>query len=245
MSRNLSFSLVLVLIGITLSFSQNEATIDSIQAKIKIVKKDNFITIYAKALNHSKTIQSELKYSILALKKSDTGNLSRNVQSGEFSMEVDEEKLLSTQQLNIGNKDIIKVYLFVRKNKVLISKDSLFISAVDEIYNTSAVKESDMEMSGLVVENTMTKLGKDFYDFFGQVKQLNNVKYPFIIIINEKPALGGRNSEVSIVINDQIIYRFRTQPKEEYLYNQAQEANRKIYNYYIKSKTLKKKNKLF
>jgi len=237
--------IVTFLFGSLLTFSQNESAKDSIVAKIKMKKKDNLIIIYGKAINYSKAIKSELKYSMLALKKDENGNLSRVIQTGEFSILIDEEKMLSKQELNINNNEEIKVYLYIRNNTKLISKDSMIISAIDKKYNTQLIDEVNLELSGLIVENTMTKLGKDFYDFFGQINQLNDINYPFIIIINEKPALGGRNSEINIMVNDEIIYRFRTQPKEDYLYSQAKEANRRVYNYHIQKKMLRKKTRVF
>ncbi len=235
------FSLSFILVG----FSQNESIKDSIKAKIEIQKSDNFVKIYAKAINQSQAIQSELKYSMLSVKKSASGNLSRSVQSGEFSIGVDEVKTLSTQQLNVESKEEIKVYLFIKKEKKVISKDTIVITAIDKKYSTKAIEESDVALYGLIVENTMTKLGKDFYDYFASINQLNGQKYPFVIIINEKPALGGRNSEINISINEEIIYRFRTQPKEEYLHQQAENASRTIYNYHVKKTMLKKKKRVF
>jgi hypothetical protein len=226
-------------------FSQNESEKDSVQAKIKFTKKDNFIEVFAEAINLSKTIQDELNYSLLLLKKNASGNLSKNLQSGEFSLMVDEVKLLSKQQFNMTDNDEIKAFLFIRKQKKVISKDTLTILSFDEKYSNKPLEENNLELSGLIVENVMTKLGKDFYDFFSQINQLTNTSYPFIIIINEKPAIGGRNSEITILINDEIIYKFRTQPKEEYLYNNALEANKRIYNYNIKRKILRKKKSVF
>ena len=226
-------------------FSQNENAKDSIKANIKLIKKDNLVTIYAEAINHSQILQSELNYVLLSLKKDTAGNLSKNVQSGEFSLRVDETKTLSRQQLNIHKKDNLKIYLYLKRNKQLISKDSINISLVDKKYSNTAIDEINMELSGLIVENTMTKLGKDFYDFFNQINQLNNTKYPFIIIINEKPALGGRNSEISIVIHNNTIYKFRTQPKSEYLYAHAKEASKRIYKYHLKNKLLKSKERMY
>ena len=236
--------LLLFLVFSFFTFSQNEKAKDSIQAKIRLVKNDNFINLYAEAINYSRSIQSELNYSMLSVKKNGEGNLSRNIQSGEFSILLDEVKTLSNQKLNISATDEIKVYLFVRKKDKLISKDSLRITAIDDKYSNTPIFESNLEL-GLIVENVMTKLGKDFYDFFSQINQLNSTNYPFVIVVNEKPSLGGRNSEINILINDETVYRFRTQPKEEYLYNNAKEANRIIYNYYVKKKLLRKKKRIF
>jgi len=224
-----------------LMISQNEKTKNYIQAKIRVVKNDNLVNIYAKAINNSGMIHENLNYTLFLVKKDRANNYSKNSQSGKFSLLVDETKTLSKQQLNFNDKGDIKIFLYVRNNKKLIAIDSVNITLIDKKYSHQKIEEENIELTGLIIENTMTKLGKDFYDYFNQISQLNNINYPFIIIINEKPSLGGRNSEVSIVVNDEVLYLFRTQPNEEYLYNNAMEANRKIYKYYIKQKLLQKK----
>lgn len=222
-------------------FSQNEKNIDAIKAKIRVIQKDDLVNVYAKAINNSGMNHENLNYTLFLIKKDQTNNLSKNRQSGKFSLLANETKILSKQQLNINDKGDIKIFFYIRNNKKLISKDSINITLIDKKYSSEKIEEKNIELTGLVVENTMTKLGKDFYDFYNQISQLNNINYPFIIVINEKPSLGGRNSEVSIVVEDEVLYLFRTQPNEEYLYNNALEANRKIYKYYIKRKLLQKK----
>lgn len=228
------------------SFSQNEKEKGSVQAKIKYIKIDNFVTVFAEATNENNALQSELNYTFLSVKKSASGNISKNQQSGEFSIATDEIKKLSEQLLNIDeDEDEIKIYLFLKKNKNLISKDTLTIVSYNKKYSNKPLEEIDFEISGLIVENVMTKLGKDFYEFFNQINRLNNTSYPFVININEKPSVGGQNSEISVEINDDTVYRFRTQPKESYLYSAALEANKQIYKYHVNKKILQKKTRVF
>jgi len=222
-------------------FSQNEKSSNAIKAKIRVVQKDDLVNIYAKAINNSGMNYENLNYTLFLIKKDQSNNFSKNRQSGKFSLLVDETKVLSQQQLNINDKGDIKIFLYVRDSNKLISKDSINIALIDKKYSSEKIEEKNIVLTGLVIENTMTKLGKDFYDNFNQISQLNNINYPFIIVINEKPSLGGRNSEVSIVVDDEVLYLFRTQPSEEYLYNNALEANRKIYKYHIKRKLLQEK----
>ena len=233
--------LVLLVCIPTFLYSQNEKNMNAIKAKIRVVQKDDLVNIYAKVINNSGMNHENLNYTLFLIKKDQSNNLSKNRQSGKFSLLVNETKVLSKQQLNINDKGAIKIFLYVRNDKKVISKDSINITLIDKKYSSEKIEEKNIELTGLVVENTMTKLGKDFYDYYNQISQLNNINYPFIIVINEKPSLGGRNSEVSIVVEDEILYQFRTQPNEEYLYNNALEANRKIYKYHIKRKLLQKK----
>ncbi len=240
-----SFLLFILVISFQVVFSQNENKLDSVKAKIKYSKKDNLISIYGTASNKSNALQSELGYTILVLKKQQNKIKGKTLQSGKFSLMDNKSKILSKHQVNIQANEKIVVYLYLKQKEKTISKDSLTIYSIEKKYSNNYIQEEDIEFSGLIVENVMTKLGKDFYDYFSQVNRLNNIQYPFNMIINEKPALGGRNSEVNITVDDELVYQFRTYPNDEFLYNQAKQANLKIYNYYVKRKTLRKKMKIF
>lgn len=240
-----SFFVFILIMSFQVVFSQNENKLDSIKAQIKFSKKDNLISIYGTAINKSNTLQNELGYTILVLKKYRNKIKGKTLQSGKFSLMNNKSKILSKHQVNINGDERIVVYLYLKKDEKTIAKDSLSIGSIEKRYSLNKIKEEDIEFSGLIIENVMTKLGKDFYDYFNQVKMLSNINYPFNMTINEKPALGGRNSEVNIIVNDNLVYRFRTRPNDEYLYAQAKIANKQIYNYYVKRKILRNKMKLY
>lgn len=244
-SKTPSFLLFVLLMSFQVVFSQNESKLDSIKAQIKFTKTDNLVSIYGTATNKSNALQNDLGYTILVLKKNQNKIKGKTLQSGKFSLMNNKSKILSKHQVNIQNNERIVVYLYLKQNEKTIAKDSITIKGIEKKYSLKKIEEKDIEFNGLIVENVMTKLGKDFYDYFNQVKMLNNVNYPFNMIINEKPALGGRNSEVNIIVNDELVYRFRTRPNDEFLYTQAKIANKQIYNYYVKRKILRKKMKLY
>ena len=239
---NNTMLLLLLLFGFSTSFAQNEK---EIQAKIKITQADSFISIFPTAYNSSKTLQNNLSYSILALKKSAAGNMSKNSQSGVFSLMPSETKTLSTQKINIDENGSIQIYLFIRKDDKVVAKDTLHVGAIEKKFKNTPLQETNFEIAGLIIENVLTKPGKDFYEFFSQINRSNGISYPFVIVINEKPSLGGRNSVIDILIDDVTIFKFNTQPKEEYLQMAAKQANREIYTYYSKRKMLYKNEKLF
>lgn len=240
-----SFLVFILVMSFQVVFSQNENKLDSIKAQIKFSKKDNLISVYGTAINKSNALQKELGYTILVLKKHFNKIKGKTLQSGKFSLMNNKSKILSKHQVNLNNDERLVVYLYLKRNEKTIAKDSLSIGSIEKKYSVNKINEEDIEFNGLIIENVMTKLGKDFYDYFNQVKMLNNINYPFNMTINEKPAIGGRNSEVNIIVNDNLVYRFRTRPNDEYLYTQAKMANKQIYNYYIKRKVLRNKMKLY
>jgi hypothetical protein len=91
----------------------------------------------------------------------------------------------------------------------------------------------------------LTKPGKDFYDYFSLYNRTNGVSYPFVIVIEEKPNIGGRNSQISINVDDESIFQFVTQPKDEYLQEAAKQANMAVYKYNLKKNKLYSDEKLY
>lgn len=215
---------------------------NNLKAKIVSNKKDNLFDISALAENNDEVYKDEYKYLLVSLKKSSSGNYSKNNQSGEFSIKPNELKNLASLKVNVEKDDELKVYLFIRKNNKLISKDSLvFIPKVNS--EKRIVKETDFRIKGIVVDNVLTKIGKDFNDFFYQAYNFSNYKYAFVITINERPYMG-RNSILSVEVDERKIVEFYAKPDEEYLKSYVQLALEQLRAYNTQNKILFEK-KLF
>jgi len=231
--------LVLFIFNGTAVFSQEE----DIHAKIVIKTTDNLVDIKAFAQNIDVTYKDAYTYLLFSLKKGIQGNYSRTSQSGEFSLEPNEEKELSSSKVNIQKGEEYKVFLFIRKNDVLVSKDSAVIYSAERIEEKKYITESEIEIKGLVIEDVKTKLGKDFYDYFYQKYTTTGSQYPFIINITEKPSIG-RGSIISIDVDGRIIFEFMTRPNDEYIQAAATQALRYIYSYSAQRKLLYKSKKI-
>ena len=140
---------------------------------------------------------------------------------------------IETKLKNLPVKDYDLLYSDVKALNLeeSIAKDSVKINEVVEILQTTSIREDEIEIIGLVVENVKTKIGKDFYDFFYQKYNASGAQYPFVININEKPFIGGRGALVSIEIGDDKIFEFQARPDEEMLQNAAAYSLKLIENY--------------
>ena len=90
-------------IGVILFFIlQGNGVLAQETIKAKIVSKivDNFVDISAIAQNSDATYKSGFTYLFLSLKKGEGKNYSRNQQSGEFSLNPNEEKKISSLKIN-------------------------------------------------------------------------------------------------------------------------------------------------
>lgn len=231
-------SLLLFLTIGTSVFSQ-----ESVRAKIVAKVADNLIDAKAVAQNNEATIKDDYSYVLFSLKRGVQGNYAQNSQSGQFSLEPGEEKALASLEINIQKEEECKIFLFIRKDDVLISKDSITIYAAEKEKNNEVISESDFEIKGIVVEDVITKIGKDFHDYFYQAYSNSGNQYPFIINIKEKPYFG-RSSIITIEIEDQNIFEFLAKPDEDFLRSAVTTALKNINQYSIQRKLLYKNRRI-
>lgn len=184
----------------------------AVEVNIEISQQENIITLQPTIQNHG-SLFYEYNYLLLVKKTDQNANLSVNKQGGKFTLEPGEVKKLSTTQINQAESQNIKAILYIRdenENK-LITKDSIEIKGLI----TDKVEESSLFIEGLVVDESKTKFGKDFYDNFFNVYNQYPKKYKFIILISEMP-YRGQTSIIQVKIDQEVIYEFYTNPNEEY-----------------------------
>jgi hypothetical protein len=213
---------------------------ESVTGKINIQETDNLILIKAQVDNEEPIFKNDLYYNLLALKRTTSGNYSSNRQEGEFSLEPNESKNLSEIRLSVDAGEDLRIYLFIKQNNIVISKDSLLILPPKNQVQEKVVNEADFELKGIVIDEVITKVGKDFHDFFYQEYSTSGKQYPFIITIKEKPYFG-RSSIISIISEDRTLFEFMSKPDEEFLKSVVKTTLQKV-NLYAKQRKLLYKN---
>ncbi|WP_265427926.1 curli-like amyloid fiber formation chaperone CsgH [Chryseobacterium sp. YIM B08800] len=209
-------------------------------AKIENETLEKQLKIKAIVTNNTPTYV-ELNYLLISIKKGENGNLSNNKQSGKFSINPGETKSLSEINVGLENKDALKAFLYIRDEQTqkLISKDSLEIN--QNFFNkkiSQVEKEDAFELKGLTIDDTKTKVGRDFYDmFYIQYSQIPD-KSTSSIKISELPA-RGTSGQINIEIDDKVIYNFITNPSEDYLMEQLAYTLRYIKEYNIRKNLIK------
>ena len=84
-------------------------------------------------------------------------------------------------------------------------------------------RDPALELDGLVINETRTRIGQDFYDYFYTLWEAPAKIADYTVYIEEKP-IGIVGSWVSIKVNDTYIYRNRHTPRREELENSAEQA---------------------
>lgn len=204
-----------------------------VKSDVVLVRTDDFLTLRAQVLNLEPFFIDELNYNFVALKKGATGNYSKNSQSNDFSLRPKEEKQLSTIKINVKKNEELKVYLFIKHKNKLIHRDTLFLIPKEKV---NKVNEEQFLIRGIVIDEAITRIGKDYHDFFYKEYLVTGKNYPFIIKIIEKPALG-RSSMLSVEVEGKKIHEFFARPQEDYLKSNVVWAMRKlrVYNQKYKS----------
>ncbi|MGJ1267611.1 CsgE family curli-type amyloid fiber assembly protein [Sphingobacterium spiritivorum] len=223
-------------------YAQSHLDKADVKAVIDVKRTEGMLDITAKACNNDNFIH-DLNYLLIAIKQSQSGNLSNNKQDGKFVVQPNEEKVLSTISLNIKSDDQLKIYLFIRNEKqnILISKDSIFINIesntliraqkpINSMADSKGESSEDYTIKGIVIDNTKSKVGKEFFDMlYAQYSQLNE-KCAFTITLRELPSFSN-NGIISIEVEDLTIFTLRAIPNDEYLNLQLQLCLQQINNY--------------
>ena len=80
-----------------------------------------------------------------------------------------------------------------------------------------------LEINGLIIDETKTKNGRDFYDVFYSSFDATQIHQEYSITIEEKP-FRGTLSFIEITLNDNLIYKQVLQPRYDKIEEMAKEA---------------------
>jgi len=191
----------------------------------------------------------------------DSEGFKTKLYSGAFDALANYLQLLETIEIKISETDYYSILLEVYKDTERIGVDLLeskdyrvaeknalladslnTISALNqmEVQKKKPKKDSfdAIEIDGLIIDETRSKLGRDFYDFFyGEWSPPKNAK-DFVITIKELPA-RGRGAQVSVEVNGNTLVRRFLQPRNDLIESTAKQIAQAIADYLAKNEDLK------
>ena len=245
----LSIVCVIFMHAITLAQIINK----DIEAKIRTEKNDGFITIVGTAFNKTEITES-LVYKLSVIKKDSLGNSSKNDQEGRFVIQANQKLDLSSTVINSPKHTKTTLLLLIYNlDKKLIGKDRIVLNddgsdqafkkkilsdinlktnpkATQQTVDVSSTKEDGVEIKGLVLEETKTKPGRDFYKLFYNLYTVNNINANKIVKIKEVLALG-RNSKIEVLVGEKKVFEFFVRPSIDYLTKVNDQAILRVYKY--------------
>lgn len=235
-----------------LAFSQVYNT--NVEAKINLQQNGEVIQITGSALNKTSSSQS-LRYVLSVIKNgSKNSNNSKNDQSSRFVLDLGEKKNLSTTTLNSNVTDRLIILLLVYdENDKLMGMDRIVINGTEEDVKLKEVeneknekllnispdatqKEADgIVLKGIVIEETKTKPGRDFYKMFYSLYSTNNVNGDEIVTVKEVLAISN-NTKIEIFVANEKVVEFFIRPQNEYLKTMSEISIKRVYWYLQKDK---------
>ncbi|WP_170152895.1 CsgE family curli-type amyloid fiber assembly protein [Ulvibacter antarcticus] len=216
---------------------------------------NEFIEVKGSAFNRSEINQS-LRYVLSVIRQDPlTKDKVKKDQTGRFVLAANTKINLSESTINSEDPARIIILLLIfdtddsilGKDRIVLNDDptrndpdaielQTFIDQSDKGFTdaTSRDVNSDAEdgvvLRGIVVEETKTKPGSDFYKIFYQSYRENEINSNRIITIKEVFALG-RNTKLEVKIEGETVFEFFLRPKEDYLKEMNRYAMRYVFNY--------------
>jgi len=142
----------------------------------------------------------------------------------------------------IENKIIVMLLIYDEDDNIIASSRVIFNEGIEE--KEAAVEESlpryELELTGLVVEETLTKNGRDFYDKFYFYYSYNEIKGDEVVLIDEMFTFRTR-TKIIVKIGEEEIISFFGSSNDEYIDEMAKVTVQKVYQYF----ETKKKEKLY
>lgn len=90
--------------------------------------------------------------------------------------------------------------------------------------------DPSLMINGLIVDETVTKVGRDFYELFYSQWQAPSSKQSYLIFVREQPQ-PGMGSRVSVFLNDTELFAQPLQPRYELIEAYAEYAVRLVRQY--------------
>ena len=192
--------------------------------------QNNIIKITASVENLTNTNYS-LNYE-LKLIGSNSLQKNNNLLVGErFTLEPFQVLELTSHSIQSSNQEQILLLLIYQKDEIISTARKVLNGPPSPAEKQSYKKMNEgIELIGFVTENTRTKAGKDFYDFFYQKYSLLPEKTEEVVAIDEIISFG-RTTRIRVKVNDQVIYQFFAQPRLYFLKEQADKAINQLNKY--------------
>ncbi len=202
-------------------FIRGQNTSKEIKAILNYEQKEDYINV--KGFAHNLTsINESFKYVFSIFKTSLKKQKTKKNKEHFFVINPEEKKLLIDESIQVSETDRLIILLLIYDvDNNLIAKDrKVVLEGIDQVKKNV---DKDIFLTGLVLENTRTKPGKDFYEYFFSEYNLQNINSNRNIEIKEILSLG-RNTKIEITLGYDKVFEFFVRPSEDYLKEKATQA---------------------
>lgn len=240
----------------------NQIINEDFEAKIQVVNENEFITISSSVFNKSEVTKS-LSYSFSLINNTEGGNSIEEEKNSRFVLSANEKVNLATITFKVNETEkktgILLIYdvdnNIVAQDRIVFSEgfiqeletkkelDAKLKQEQENSQDVSVEVKDGIELKGIIVEDTKTKPGRDFFKLFSSLYTQNNINGNEVVKIKEVLALG-RNTKIEVIVGDDIVFSFFVRPSVEYLTKISEYAIIKVYRHFKnqenKSETIKR-----
>ena len=173
-SSKKTITCLIVFLFTIVSYSQLYNT--EVQAKLDVNQDDNYLNIKGIAINKSGN-QKSLSYKLSVFKTDQNNNKSKNQQSGQFVVDANQQKDLSTTSINFDkNTKFIILLLIYDANNAIIGKDRVVLN--DDGQNSLDIKKDIAKK----VNDTSIKVSAQLINNDVEAKIQTNQQNDFTVI---------------------------------------------------------------
>ncbi len=202
-----------------------------IKAAILVEQNSAFYTFKAVAENLT-TSDVNLRYQYILYRTDENNNTQKSQQEDRFFLKSYTKNILASVTVNYNIRDkVILVLLIYDKNDKPVGQARIELpkggqTKIETMTQNQPVSADQARptdgfvIQGFVVENTITKAGRDFYRFFYSDYYNRQIVTNKNIVINEIPG-RSLNTMISIEIEGREIWRFFAQPRRDFLKKMA------------------------
>ena len=233
-----------------------------IEAKIHVEQQDEVVTISSTAFNKTEITKS-LTYSFKLYNTNENKKNVEEEQGNRFVLSANNKVNLSSITFNLDDTEkktgVLLIYDLdnnvVGQDTIVFNGDSNNVLGKQKrlLENLKAQQQNSqdvnvevrdgVELKGIIVEDTKTKPGRDFYRLFYSLYTKNNINGNKVVKIKEVLALG-RNTKIEVVVGDDNVFSFFVRPSLDYLTKMNDYAIIRVYRHFKnlerESKTIKR-----
>ncbi|MGJ8761598.1 MAG: CsgE family curli-type amyloid fiber assembly protein [Polaribacter sp.] len=234
---------------------------EDFEAKIGTENKNGVLIINGTVFNKTE-ITSSLKYKFTIFNTIESENNIEEEKDSRFILSANEKVILSSMIIKINeNEKKVAVLSIYNLDDILVAEDKIVFNEgfEDEVNRQKELDKKlkqeqegskdlsveaidGVELRGIVVEDTKTKPGRDFYKLFSSLYTRNNIDGNEVVKIKEVLAIG-RNTKIEVIVGDDVVFSFFVRPSIDYLTKINDYAIIKVYRHFKnsekESKTIK------
>lgn len=243
--KSVHYSLIMLFSLFCVTKSASQIYNQNVEAKIVVQEGVEWVQLTATAYNKT-TITQSIRYDFSII-RNDIGasNFSKNTQNGRRVVEPGLRTDLSQTTINANPEDRVVILLLIYDdNDQIIGKDRVAYND-DETLDTE-VKEDlvdklqvdntqddigetydGIKLTGVVLDETKTKAGRDFYQLFYSSYLANQINSDRIITLREIFSMGN-NTRVQVLVDENIIFEFFVRTQYDYLKSMVDVSIRRV-----------------